>query len=185
MLLDHILHTGLTLKHRSIVVLMVTGTITVNDSLDLLAEFMGVKDQVAALTNKASSHLGLFAIQGLFASICFHVGLYNIYASRYFIYDSESIDFGNLDIRRLLLVCHAQPTLMTVATCQPVAACLPLAILYQYQLFSSFDHTVVAAKLQSCCLVRLVLMQHCHACDCAGLCHRHTSKQCRQVCCCG
>jgi hypothetical protein len=33
---------------------VITGTITINDSLDLLAEFMGVKDQVAALTNKAS-----------------------------------------------------------------------------------------------------------------------------------
>lgn len=32
----------------------ITGTITVNDSLDLLAEFMGCGDSVAAVTNKAS-----------------------------------------------------------------------------------------------------------------------------------
>lgn len=32
-----------------------TGTITVNDSLDLLAEFMGCGDSVAAVTNKVGS----------------------------------------------------------------------------------------------------------------------------------
>lgn len=75
MLLDHVLHTGLTLEHRSGVVLVITGTITVNDSLDLLAEFMGVKDQVAALTNKASLHLGLFVLQGFpLRPCCVHVG---------------------------------------------------------------------------------------------------------------
>jgi hypothetical protein len=31
------------------------GTITVNDSLDLLAEFMGCGDSVAAVTNKVST----------------------------------------------------------------------------------------------------------------------------------
>lgn len=69
------------MQHRSGVVLVITGTITVNDSLDLLAEFMGVKDQVAALTNKASSHLGLFVLWVSLRPCCVHVvGMYHIYA---------------------------------------------------------------------------------------------------------
>lgn len=38
-----------------------SGTVTVNDSLDLLAEFMGVGDQVATVTNK----VGTAAVQPL------------------------------------------------------------------------------------------------------------------------
>lgn len=35
------------------------GTVTVNDSLDLLAEFMGCGDLVAEVTNKVRRHAGL------------------------------------------------------------------------------------------------------------------------------
>jgi hypothetical protein len=40
-------------QHCIPLVVHAPGTCTVNDSLDLLAEFMGVKEQVEALTNKA------------------------------------------------------------------------------------------------------------------------------------
>lgn len=38
---------------------MCAGTVTVNDSLDLLAEFMGCGDSVAEVTNKVGSFLQL------------------------------------------------------------------------------------------------------------------------------